>query len=194
MVHSLSDRKPPRFIVTGEQGEGKTTLLLEILSDLTKQGVRIQGIAAPGYFSDGIRSGFDILDVHTGRTVELCSAIPTENSTKYGRYYFRSTGLAFGKKILGQVPLPGQVDLLVIDEVGRFEISGKVWGESIDHIMRTPCPPMIWTVRRSFIDAVRSRWPVQRQRIIEVGSGNHDEIIHEIMNEIRFYRVGTFQR
>lgn len=194
MVNSISDWKPPRFIITGEQGEGKTALLLRILADLTDQGIRIQGIAAPGYFSDGIRSGFDILDVHSGRTVELCSAIPTANSRQYGRYYFRSEGLAFGKEILSQAPLQGQVDLLVIDEVGRFEIAGKVWGECIDQIMRTPFPPMIWTVRRSFIDAVTSRWPVQRQKIIEVGSRNHDEIIHEIMNEIRFYRVGTFQR
>lgn len=188
MINSRSDWKPPRFIITGEQGEGKTTLLLQILADLTNQEIRMRGFAAPGYFTEGIRSGFDILDVHSGRTVELCSAIPSENSTQYGRYYFRSVGLAFGKEILRQ-PLSDQVDLLVIDEVGKFEIAGKVWGKSIDQIMRIPCPPMIWTVRRSFIDAVTSRWPVQRQRIIDVGSENHNEIIHEILNEIQKYRL-----
>lgn len=194
MVNSMSNWKPPRFIITGEQGEGKTTLLLKILAELTNQGIRMQGIAAPGYFSDGIRSGFDILNVHSGRTVELCSAIPTANSTQYGRYYFRSEGLIFGKEILSQVPLSGQVDLLVIDEVGRFEIAGKVWGESIDHIMQTPRPPMIWTVRRSFVDAVTKRWPVQRQRIIDVGSENYDDFIDDMTNEIRLYRSETFHR
>lgn len=189
----MSNWKPPRFIITGEQGEGKTTLLLKILAELTNQGIRMQGIAAPGYFSDGIRSGFDILNVHSGRTVELCSAIPTANSTQYGRYYFRSEGLTFGKEILSQVPLPGQVDLLVIDEVGRFEVAGKVWGESIDQIMQQVCPPMIWTVRRSFVGMVTSRWPVRKQIIIEVGSDNHDEIVHEMMNEIWLYRSETNQ-
>lgn len=130
MVNSMSDWKPPRFIITGEQGEGKTTLLLKILAELTSQGIRMHGIAAPGYFNEGIRSGFDVLNVHSGRTVELCSAIPTVNSIQYGRYYFRSEGLAFGKEILSQVPLPGQVDLLVIDEVGRFEIAGR-YGERV---------------------------------------------------------------
>ncbi|OQA56002.1 MAG: NTPase [Euryarchaeota archaeon ADurb.Bin294] len=194
MIHSRSDWKSPRFIITGEQGEGKTTLLLKILSKLTAFGIRVHGIAAPGYFSDGIRSGFDVLDVQSGKTRELCSVIPAENSTQLGRYYFRSDGLAFGKEILNRIPHLGQVDLLAIDEVGRFEIAGKVWGENIDQIMRIPGPPMIWTVRKSFVDGVTMRWPIQRQIIIETESGNHDEIIHEMMYEIRLYQSETYQR
>ena len=61
MVNSMSDWKPPRFIITGEQGEGKTTLLLKILAELTSQGIRMPGMAAPGYFNETIRSGLIFL-------------------------------------------------------------------------------------------------------------------------------------
>lgn len=193
MVNSISDNKSPVFIITGEQGEGKTTLLLKIIAYLKDQGVRMQGIAAPGFFQDGIRSGFDILDIESGESAELCSVIPAENCEQFGRFFFRKSGLAFGKNILAQPFLPGQVDLLVIDEVGRFEINGNVWCQSIDLIMNRQHPPMIWTVRKPFLDAVTAKWPVKRLIIIKSRHENYDEIIFEIMDEIEKFRTSLIE-
>lgn len=50
-----------------------------------------------------------------------------------------------------------RTDLVVIDEVGRFELSGAMWAESIDQLCTMDHPPMIWTVRKEFIDAVFKR-------------------------------------
>ena len=183
--------KPPRYIITGEQGEGKTTLLLRILAELTKQNVNIGGIATPGYFKDGIRSGFDVLDVRSGTSEKLCTTNPTENSLLYGRYYFRPEGLLFGTDALNRSFLQEKVDLLVIDEVGKFELSGKVWGESIDLIMKNPYLPMIWTVRRPFVEEITKKWPMSRQNVIAVGSEDHEQIIHDMMADIQRYRSET---
>ncbi|MCK9277168.1 MAG: hypothetical protein M0P22_03655, partial [Methanoculleus sp.] len=49
-------------------------------------------------------------------------------------------------------------------------------------------PPMIWTVRRSLVDAVAERWPTTRQIVVEVGSAGHEAVIHDLLEEVGIYR------
>lgn len=183
-----SEWHPPVYIISGEQGEGKTTFLLEILGILTENYVKISGVAAPGYFQHGIRSGFSVLDLATGKSEELCSVKPSFASKKHGCYYFRSEAISFGCRALLKPMSSGQIDLLVIDEVGRFELEGAIWADCIDHIVGTAYPPMIWTVRCSLIKAVSKRWPVTKKVIFRVGSVRNEEFISDIMKEIIIYR------
>lgn len=82
-------------------------------------------------------------------------------------------------------------DLLVIDEVGRFELKGEIWADCISHLTLMPPTPMIWTVRRFFVDAVIAKWPMTRTIIIELGSVSKEKIIRDIMEEVRISRSGT---
>lgn len=187
--HSPSiDWQPTLYMVTGEQGQGKTSFLLEIIAELAGKGVRIRGIAAPGHICDGIRSGFSILDLATGLSEELCCVTPSSDCEKHGRFYFRSKGLSFGSKALLNPLTAGKTDLLVIDEVGRFEVEGAVWGDCIEHLVGMPHPPMIWTVRCCFVEDVTNRWPVSRLIVVDVGSGNRRTIIGDLLEEVRIYR------
>jgi len=178
----------PLYIISGEQGEGKTSFLIDILEKLAESGARIRGIAAPGYFKDGLRSGFSILNLETGISEELCSVTPSEGSEKHGRYFFKPEGLFFGYKALLNPITPGKADLLVIDEVGRFELEGAVWSNSINQILKMPYPPMIWTVRESLVDVVTKKWPVTRTIVRRVASINHEEFISDLKDEIMYYR------
>jgi nucleoside-triphosphatase len=119
---------------------------------------------------------------------ELCSLTPSSGCEQHGRYYFRTDGLSFGYRAL-QIPLiPENTDLLVIDEVGRFELTGAIWADCIDSLVRKPCPPMVWTVRRSLVRAVMQRWPIIRPVILEIGTIRHPEVICDILEDIMIYR------
>jgi len=181
------DRQPPVYIISGERGEGKTGFLMEILAELSGKGVRVRGIAAPGHIRGGARSGFSVLDLATGMSEELCSVTPSLGCEQHGIYYFRPEGLSFGYRALSP-PVPGKTDLLVIDEVGKFELEGAVWAGCIDRLVGMPYPPMIWTVRRSLVDAVAERWPTTRQIVVEVGSAGHEAVIRDLLEEVGIYR------
>lgn len=191
MVNECSssvDWEPPVYIISGNQGEGKTSFLMEILPVLRKNGIRTRGIAAPGFFQDGIRSGFSVIDLATGMSEELCSGIPSPGSEKHGRFYFRSEGLSFGYKVLLNSRKPDTTDLIIIDEIGKFELKGEVWSDCIDRLVVMPFPPMIWTVRRHLVEVVRDRWPVARTVVSELSSVDHAEFIGDLLKEIRIYQ------
>lgn len=181
----------PVFIITGEQGEGKTTFLMEVLPKLAEEGVRIRGILAPGYFQDGHRTGFSLIDLATGAYEELCSERSSSCGEKHGRFYFRSEGLTFGYRALRSPLISDKTDLFVIDEVGMFELNGEVWACCINNLVGKPYPPMIWTVRHSLVNAVAERWPVTRTVVVQVSAARHATFIGDLMEEIRMYRSGV---
>lgn len=179
---------PPVYIITGEQGAGKTSFLMNLLMELIETDLKIRGIVSPGYFEDGIRSGFSIIDVATGNCEKLSSVIPSPDCEKHGRFYFRLPGLACGYHALKSHERSESGDLIVIDEVGRFEMEGEVWSDCIDNLVSTPHPPMIWTVRRSLVDAVIERYSVIRPVVIEVGMACLVTITKNLIQEVRTYR------
>ncbi|NLV27031.1 MAG: nucleotide kinase [Methanomicrobiales archaeon] len=187
-ISAISGQRSPLFIITGEQGEGKTTYLKQILDKLSNEDIRISGIVAPGYFQGSLRSGFDLIDIYTGMSEELCSVVPTHDSELHGRYYFRNSGISFGCNAILNPIKEGTPDLVVIDEVGRFELNGVMWAGCIDLLYEMNHPPMIWTVRSCFVDDVLKRWPYPKSVIVDIDSVPQSEVIPEILNEIREFR------
>ncbi|HWQ64631.1 MAG TPA: nucleoside-triphosphatase [Methanospirillum sp.] len=179
------------YIITGAQAEGKTTFLMQILDLLRAEGVKMQGFVAPGYFQDGMRSGFSITNLETGASEELCSTTPEEGAEQHARYYFRPKAITFGNRALLDIR-SDTTDLLVIDEVGRFDVQGSLWGGSITWLVEHHHPPMIWTVRRDFLGIVTERWQI-KPVIRDIGSVSFSEVAEEILGDIRIYRSAAKQ-
>lgn len=181
-------RQSPVYIITGDPGEGKTTFLIDMVASLKRNDMRICGFVAPGYFREGVRSGFSLTDLEAGATQELCSSIPAPGSEKHGRFYFHKAGLEFGYRSLVPALIPGNADLAVIDEVGWFELNGSVWSACLDTLVNSFHPPMLWTVRRTLIDEVISHWEIQRPVVIDPAMVHKGSIINDILIEIKGYR------
>lgn len=180
--------QPPVYIVTGGQGEGKTTFVQKVIAGLLECGVKCRGIVTPGYYRDDVRTGFSVTDLATGIFRPLCSDTPLPGCEQHGRFYFLPEGLGLGYSALAVPFVPGSADVLVIDEVGRFELKGEVWAGCIDRITSAPYPPMIWTVRTDKVDEVLRRWPVPRHVIVGIGSASHEDVVRELVNEAGMYR------
>jgi nucleoside-triphosphatase THEP1 len=71
-------------------------------------------------------------------------------------------------------------DLVVIDEIGCFELNGNVWAESVDRLRELGAFPMIWVVRKSLLEAVIQRWNVKNSFLFEVGKDRPYLIAEEI--------------
>ena len=58
-------------------------------------------------------------------------------------------------------------DLLVIDEIGPFELNDKIWAAAISGLCKNPCCYMLWVVRRTLVDQVKGKWNLQNAVIID---------------------------
>jgi len=171
------------FIITGEPGQGKTTLLSQTLKLLSEYKLPYSGILAPGKIKKGTRYGFSVKNLQSGEAIELCNK---ENKSwiQHGPFYFNPEGIAFGKKAL-EASEKGTTELVVLDEIGLFELKGKVWAEAADSLSAIPGLSMLWVVRKSLLEPVHKRWNFKKSRVFEVGKDSPSEIAEEIFRNLK---------
>lgn len=166
--HFISTNKI--IIISGETRCGKTTYLKNVLNKMKaeKPGLKIGGIIAHGIDVGGKRLGFEIEDVKTGEKKLLSNDKKEEGDTKVGRFYFKIEGLDFGLKVLEDAVRDS--DLLIIDEIGHFELKGKGWFNIIESAMQKENMSMIWVVRKSLLEQVLKLWSHSNVDVIEIGN------------------------
>jgi nucleoside-triphosphatase THEP1 len=162
-------------IVTGGTGSGKTTLVLALVERLRAGGLRVAGIVAPGMLQQSRRSGFDIVDLRTGERRPLSREANVEGShARWSRFAFLPEGLALGSEALGDSAL--DADVIVVDEVGPFELSGGGWAAALDALAARYDGVMLIVVRRSVVEAVRSRWGADRALVFDASSTTPEDL------------------
>lgn len=167
-------------IVTGATGSGKTTIVQAAVECLRARGLSVGGILAPGLLDDGRRSGFDLVDLGTGQTAPLAreDAGPGLAHPQWSRFAFSPDGLALGERALG----PGAfgADVIVVDEVGPFELAGGGWASALDRIAREYTGALLLVVRASILDAVRRRWGSADTVVWDASATTADSIVESI--------------
>lgn len=171
------------FIITGKQGEGKTTLASDIVKDLKEKNISVGGILAPGYFEKGKRTGFDVFDIKSGIRQILCSIYYADSIFKAGPFGFSSEGILCGRKALYTQNLI-DCDVVFIDEIGPLELSGNGWSECIDKIVKRYKGVLVIVVRESLIEAVRLNWFEEIENIWDCKYSVPSEIVSSVMKLI----------
>lgn len=184
------------IIITGNKGSGKSTLLAAVVEKLRKKGIGVSGIVAPELVENGERLGYYVQDADSGEKKILCrrpDEEPAGQQTgevnfegKNKGYVFDEDAIAFGEKVLDSAcrdtlrPLRS-ANVLVIDELGPYELKGQGWAAAMDKLYGVWDGPMLWVVRESLIEAMLQRWPAKTHRVFRVGESSADEIIEAIM-------------
>jgi nucleoside-triphosphatase THEP1 len=148
------------LLLTGDSGEGKTTLVAEMVSLLRRQGMIVGGVLALGYWEDGRRAGFDVVDLMGGRKAPLCRRVSDGAEGNAGTSFtFCPDGLRLGREALSIARLrEGCAALVVVDEVGPLELAGGGWSSALDSLAEEWSGPMLWVVRRKLVQEVKDRW------------------------------------
>ena len=172
---------PLVFIVKGEKGSGKTTMLTRTIECLKAEGMNIGGILAPGYWKESKRSGFDIIDVSSGLRGKLCSIDFSISKVRIGNFNFDNEGLKLGKHALSLDKIK-DMEVCVIDEVGFLELKGEGWGRNLDEIISGYKNILIIVVRNELIEEVCRRWGIKNPVLIDSGSMEGEEFAREIFH------------
>ena len=166
--------RPQVVIITGEIHQGKTTFAQKIVSDLHAQNIRIAGFFSVGINENGMRTGFNLVDIESSRQIELCSDKKNEKLIKFGRYYFNSDAISLGNEIINLDNLSDK-QLIVIDEVGHLELNGQGWSNAIENITRNITVPQLWIVRKSLVQKCSRRWNIGNAFIFDITESSIQE-------------------
>ena len=170
------------YIITGGQGQGKTSLLKEVILILKNTSFKLKGFYAEGYWENNSRSRFDLINVNTNEKVKLCSIKPKQSWKKIFHYYFNPEAIKIGNSILN-INLLANLDLVIVDEIGRIDLKGEIWHDALTKIVKHSDIPIILVVRNTFLKEVIEYWELRDPNIFEVGVHHPKEFADEIIKQ-----------
>lgn len=152
-------QKSKVFIISGNSGDGKTSLLIKLIENLKSKKLNISGFYAEGKWDNNVRSGFDLLDIKTNKRWELCTINLNDEWIKEGRFYFNPIAIDRGKLIIKKSILQKPY-LIIIDEIGPFELQGKIWASSFEKLLKSTSATIIITAKQKLISQIVSKFNI----------------------------------
>ncbi|MGB4204398.1 MAG: nucleoside-triphosphatase [Bacteroidales bacterium] len=178
--------KPLIYIITGNQGEGKTTFVKELADLFKKDGFKCSGFYAEGYWKHNLRYQFDLVEINELEREVLCNTEHEENDIQFRRFFFKPKALESGKCIL--IDAAGSRAVVFIDEVGMFELENKGWAEAIDRLLLDPPLALILSVRTDFAEEVRKKFNLISASERNIAITDPEIMFSEIKTELNQYQ------
>jgi len=182
--------KNKTILIIGEQGSGKTIFLKEITKYLRLNGITIYGILAEGFWLNGIRDRYELVDLSTNDRIIFCQMNFHRGWEKIKHFYVNPTAVRFGEKALHLQNI-SEHHLIAIDEIGPFELQGKGWSQAVAKIItESPHQSMIWVVRRKLVDIVVNHFNIKSSLDIDVEKYDASEAAIKIVHFISVNNQG----
>jgi nucleoside-triphosphatase THEP1 len=167
------------IIVSGPEKSGKTNYVNELTTNLKRQEIKICGFVCPSVIENGVITGQDLIDLSSGLRFPLSRNTGTEDMPKVGNYFFITGTLEYGKALIDIKNL-NENEVVIIDEVGPWELAGQGWADSLNQLVRFYNKPMIWVVRDSIVEKVIENWGLKGSKITDIKKDNVEDVMRLI--------------
>lgn len=151
------------YILSGAKGSGKTTKCLEIAQKLKNSGYRIGGFIAPGTIEEGRRNKIQLQNLQTNEVLEFAQREARESWQLIQAFYFNPQAILAGEEWLRTQQQNS--DFVFIDEIGRFDVKGKIWGPVLWELLYSSAP-LILSVRDLFVEEVINHFRIEQYEIV----------------------------
>ena len=172
-----------KIAITGRPGIGKTTVFMRTVECLRSTGLKVGGIVCPEVRERGVRVGFKVVDLMTGREGWLASVYSPSpiRISKYGVNVeeFEEIGVEAVHRALGEA------DVIAVDEVGPMELKSLKFKQILDEVLASRKPALLvvhWKLQGQFVQEVRRKAEV---RVVEVTLYNRDKLPLELCRMLR---------
>lgn len=172
------------IIISGRTGDGKTTLLAELVHLFQNHALRLSGTISPAVFEEGQKTGYRLINLADGKDCRLSSTLPGPGLINVGRFYFYPDGIDFGNRALTPDPdhLP---DLMMVDEVGAWELQGQGWAPALHRLILEHDFPILLAVNENLTGKITEAWQFKDPLILKAGAVGAGEAFGLIMNFIQ---------
>lgn len=167
------------FILTGPVHSGKTTLLKKVVRELKGQKYRVDGFLSEAVREKEETVGYDLFDLKRERSIPFIRKTGEKEWQKIGSYFFIPQALAEAEKII----LRGiEADILVVDEIGPLELSGKGFWPALKRVVFKPLPSFLFVMRISMLESFLGILGKGEIKIFNIKS---KEVFHQMIEEIK---------
>jgi nucleoside-triphosphatase len=174
----MAPSPPQNLLLTGPPGCGKTTVIRRAVEGISDS--RLAGFYTQEIREHGRRVGFQAIGLSGGSAV--LAHVRFRGTKRVGRYVVELGG--FESLVREELGKPaGEVDLRVIDEIGKMECFSRVFVEHATAALDDPVPLLAVIAFKGggFIAQVKSRPDVE---IRSVTAANRDELPERLLEAL----------
>jgi nucleoside-triphosphatase THEP1 len=74
--------------------------------------------------------------------------------------------------------------LIIIDEIGKLELEGRGWANSLEQLIANSKSSLLLSVREEVIDEVFEKFKISPEIIFNVEKQNSEDLISLILNDL----------
>jgi nucleoside-triphosphatase THEP1 len=145
------------FIITGSVGEGKTTFTKKLIDVFRENTIHVGGILSERVMTDSHTTGYDLVNIETGKREAFLRQNEECGSEKIGRFTICPKGLAMGNSVLRSL-VSQENGIAIIDEVGLLELGDRGWADCINDLLAKSKKSVLFTVRDKYVMEVKNKW------------------------------------
>ena len=138
---------------TGPRHSGKTTSAAGLAQKAETEGFHVAGLLAPSIYKNNRLTGFEALDIKTGKRSPLADIKSTSGPAKTEQFTFSKAGLEFGSNALN-ISSVKSVELIIVDEFGPMELAGNGWRKNVESILTDTNALLVLVVRDRLTDQI----------------------------------------
>jgi nucleoside-triphosphatase THEP1 len=172
------------FILTGPVHSGKTSLLKNVVRELRRQKYRIDGFLSEAVWEKEETVGYDLFDLREERSFPLIRRTGEKKWQKIGSYFFIPQGLARAEEIILREK---DVDILVVDEVGPLELSGKGFWPALRQVIFNPVKSFLFVARINILEDFLKTLGECEVKIFDI---KNKESFSRLIEEIKIEKKG----
>ena len=175
-------QKKQIYILTGTIDGGKTTFVKNLIAFLESKAIGVGGIYAEKIFQQDVFEGYDLVHISTLEKVPFMKLKNADSENTFGRFTYNEASINTGKDWL----LPKNFEnktVVVIDEIGKWELEQKGWFDSLQLLLKTTDLTIILAVREPFVEDVKNHFGIPFAKVWDVQATSIDFLGNQIIGK-----------